>query len=168
VSTQVSDQFDIGHAHAVLELTLEGTTSNASVEAFIGSHFGSVAGNWPELQRRRAVQREPHVPRTQRRELGQALRTTLDLYCTGSMRGSSLATKRLDEMRENSPQGARRRLRGGRRPAARLGTTGRPGRQPRLRAPSRNKPPRQRSCAAAIWRVDRPPAAFNIDLRRIA
>jgi len=108
VSTQVGDQFDVGHANAVLGLTLEGTTGNASVEAFIGSHFGTVAGNWPEQLQNVAQFNESLTFLKERSagELSLALRTTLDLYSHRLDAWiTSLATKRLDEMREDTPQG---------------------------------------------------------------
>lgn len=108
VETQAGDQFDVGHANAVLGLTLEGTTGNRTVEAFIGSHFGTVVGNWPEQLQNVARFNESLAFLKDRTagELGHAFRTTLDLYSHRLDAWiTSLATKRLDEMREQAPQG---------------------------------------------------------------
>nr|MBA2301509.1 hypothetical protein [Acidobacteriota bacterium] len=108
VSTQVGDQFDVSHANAVLGIQLEGTTANRSVEAFFGSHFGSVVGNWPEQLQNVARFNESLAFLKDRSagELGLALRTTLDLYSHRLDAWiTSLATKRLDEMRERAPLG---------------------------------------------------------------
>lgn len=108
VATQVGDQFDLGHADAVLGLKLEGTTANSTVEAFIGGHFGQLAVNWPEQLKNIASFNDSLAFLQQRSvgELGQAFKTTLDLYSHRLDAWiTSLATKRLDEMRERVPQG---------------------------------------------------------------
>jgi hypothetical protein len=108
VTTPVGDQFDVGHARAVLGVTLEGTTANQTVEAFIGSHFGAIAANWPEQLQNVAKFNESLAFLKDRTagELGQAFRTTLDLYSHRlDAWMTSLATKRLDEMRERAPVG---------------------------------------------------------------
>ena len=108
VVTQVGDQFDVGHAKAVLGLKLEGTTADSTVEAFIGSHFGQAVLNWPE-QLQNIAKFNESLDFLQSRtvgELGHAFKTTLDLYAHRLDAWiTSLATKRLDEMREQAPQG---------------------------------------------------------------
>ena len=109
VATPIGDQFDMGHAHAVLGLKLEGTTAaSASVEAYIGSHFGELVATWPEQLKNIATFRESLAFLKDRNagELGHAFRTTLDLYSHRLDAWiTSLATKRLDEMRESAPEG---------------------------------------------------------------
>ena len=108
VATQVGDQFDVGHANAVLGLTLEGTTANQTVEAFIGGHFGTIVANWPEQLQNVAKFNDSLAFLKDRTagELRQAFRTTLDLYSHRLDAWiTSLATKRLDEMRERAPEG---------------------------------------------------------------
>jgi hypothetical protein len=108
VATQVGDQFDVGHAQAVLGVKLEGTTADQTVEEFIGRHFGSVVANWPEQLKNIAQFNESLAFLKDRTagELGQAFRTTLDLYSHRLDAWiTSLATKRLDEMREEAPEG---------------------------------------------------------------
>jgi hypothetical protein len=108
VGTQVGDQFDVGHAQAVLGVTLEGTTLNQTVEQFIGGHLGTIVANWPEQLQNVAKFNESLAFLKDRTagELGQAFRTTLDLYSHRLDAWiTSLATKRLDEMREQAPQG---------------------------------------------------------------
>ncbi|WP_280155140.1 hypothetical protein [Piscinibacter sp. XHJ-5] len=109
VATPIGDQFDLGHANAVLGLQLPGTTgAAASVEAFIGSHFGQVVANWPEQLQNIAKFGESLAFLKDRKagELSHALRTTLDLYSHRLDAWiTSLATKRLDEMRESAPEG---------------------------------------------------------------
>lgn len=108
VVTQVGDQFDVGHANAVLGLTLEGTTNNQTVEGFIGAHLGTVVLNWPEQLQNVARFNESLAFLKDRTagQLGQAFKGTLDLYSHRLDAWiTSLATKRLDEMREKAPQG---------------------------------------------------------------
>jgi hypothetical protein len=108
VVTQVGDQFDVGHADAVLGVRLEGTTGNQTVEAFLGSHFGTIVANWPEQLKNVAQFNESLTFLKDRTagELGQAFKTTLDLYAHRLDAWiTALATKRLDEMREQAPQG---------------------------------------------------------------
>jgi hypothetical protein len=108
VTTQMGDQFDVGHAQAVLGVQLEGTTANQTVEQFIGSHFGTIVANWPEQLKNIASFTESLAFLKDRTcgELGHAFRTTLDLYSHRLDAWiTSLATKRLDEMRERAPEG---------------------------------------------------------------
>jgi hypothetical protein len=108
VQTQVGDQFDVGHANAILGLQLVGTTGERSVESHIGQFFGEVAVNWPERLKNIADFRESLRFLQQRHcgELNLALRTTLDL-CSHRLDAwiTSLATRRLDQMRESQPEG---------------------------------------------------------------
>jgi hypothetical protein len=109
VATAMGDQFDLGHAQAVLGLKLEGTIGNAtSVEAYIGSHFGQAAIHWPEQLQNIAKFSDSLAFLKDRTagELDHALRTTLDLYAHRLDAWiTALATKRLDEMREAAPEG---------------------------------------------------------------
>lgn len=109
VATTIGDQFDLGHAHAVLGLKLEGTTgASPSVEAFIGSHLGELVVNWPEQLKNIATFRDSLAFLKDRNagELTHAFKTTLDLYSHRLDAWiTSLATKRLDEMREAAPEG---------------------------------------------------------------
>ena len=109
VATPIGDQFDLGHANAVLGLKLQGTIGDAeSVEQFIGSHFGQAVINWPEQLTNIAKFGDSLAFLKDRNagELKHALRTTLDLYSHRLDAWiTSLATKRLDEMRERAPEG---------------------------------------------------------------
>ena len=108
VATQIGDQFDVGDANAVLGLRLEGTTASSTVEGFIGSHFGQAVLNWPEQLKNIASFNESLAFLQDRTvgELGHAFKTTLDLYSHRLDAWiTSLATKRLDELREKAPQG---------------------------------------------------------------
>lgn len=109
VATPIGDQFDMGHAHAVMGLKLEGTIGAAeSVEAYIGGHFGQLVAQWPEQLQNIASFNESLAFLKDRTagELGHAFRTTLDLYAHRLDAWiTALATKRLDEMREQAPEG---------------------------------------------------------------
>ncbi|HJV70076.1 hypothetical protein [Ideonella sp.] len=109
VATTMGDQFDLGHANAVLGLKLEGTIGDApTVEAYIGSHFGQLAINWPEQLQNIAKFSDSldYLKDRTAGELGHAFRTTLDLYAHRLDAWiTALATKRLDEMREAAPEG---------------------------------------------------------------
>lgn len=108
IATLVGDQVEIGHAGALLGLQLVGTTGSQSVEAFIGTRLGEALRNGPEHLRNIATFNES-VEFLQGRKVGEldhALRGALD---TSAYRLdawiTSLATKRLDQMRETTPQG---------------------------------------------------------------
>ena len=133
VVTQVGDQFDVGHANAVL-----GVSSRARpvTRRSKPSSAATSARSWPTGRSSCRTSRKfneslAFLKDRTAGELGQAFRTTLDLYSHRLDAWiTSLATKRLDEMRETSAAGrAYRRLRRGRRSAARLGR-GRPIRPP--------------------------------------
>lgn len=107
-ATLVGDQFEMGHASAVLGLQLVGSTGNQSVAQFIGSQLGLVAGNWPEALQNIATFNQSLAFLQQRKvgELDNALRTTLDIASNRLDAWiTSLATKRLDQMREKAPTG---------------------------------------------------------------
>lgn len=107
-ATLVGDQFQVGHASAVLGLRLIGTTGSQSVAQFIGSRFGEIVANWPEQLQNIATFRESLAFLQQRTvgELDLALRTTLDVAAHRLDAWiTSLATKRLDGMRERAPTG---------------------------------------------------------------
>lgn len=108
-ATLVGDQFQLGHAGAVMGLQLQGTTAaNQSVAQAIGADFGKLVAQWPEHLANVATFRESLAYLQQRTvgELDLALRTTLD--CAAHRLDAwitSLATKRLDQMREATPAG---------------------------------------------------------------
>jgi hypothetical protein len=108
-ATLVGDQFQLGHASAVMGLQLQGTTAaNQSVAQALGAEFGKLVLQWPEHLRNVATFRES-LEYLQQRSVGEldlALRTTLD--CAAHRLDAwigSLATKRLDQMRERTPAG---------------------------------------------------------------
>ncbi len=107
-ATLVGDQFEMGHASAVLGLKLVGSTGEQSVAQFIGSQLGLAVANWPEALKNVATFNQSLAFLQQRTvgELDQALRTSLDV-CAFRLDAwiTSLATKRLDQMRERAPQG---------------------------------------------------------------
>lgn len=108
IATPIGDQFDIGHANAVLGLNLAASTNNQTVETFIGSHFGKVVTTWPEQLQNIASFNQSLVFLQDRTvgELTHAFKTTLDLYSHRLDAWiTSLATKRLDEMRVAAPHG---------------------------------------------------------------
>ena len=107
-ATLVGDQFQVGHAAAVMGLQLTGTTGEQSVAQVIGAQFGKLVKQWPEHLANVATFRESLEFLQQRTvgELDLALRTTLD--CAAHRLDAwitSLATKRLDQMREQVPGG---------------------------------------------------------------
>ncbi|MEO5697015.1 MAG: hypothetical protein ABIQ60_07760 [Burkholderiaceae bacterium] len=107
-ATLVGDQFDLGHADAVLGLKLVGTTGEQSVAQFIGNHLGQAVLNWPEALKNIATFNQSLAFLQQRKvgELDHALRTTLDIAAHRLDAWiTSLATKRLDQMRETTPGG---------------------------------------------------------------
>ena len=107
-ATLVGDQFQVGHAGAVLGLQLQGTTGNQSVAQFIGSRLGELVATWPEQLQNIATFRESLAFLQQRTvgELDLAMRTTLDVAAHRLDAWiTSLATKRLDGMRERTPTG---------------------------------------------------------------
>ena len=104
----VGDQFTIGHAKAVLGLKLAGTTGSLTVEEAIGAKLSALGVNFPEHMRNIATFNDSLAALKDRPagELSTAFRTTLDLF---SLRLdawiTSLATRRLDQMRETAPAG---------------------------------------------------------------
>ncbi|MDO9356357.1 MAG: hypothetical protein Q7T55_21850, partial [Solirubrobacteraceae bacterium] len=93
---------------ALLGLQLIGTTGNQSVEAYIGERLLEALRNGPEHLRNIATFNESLEFLQQRKvgELDHALRGTLDVaaYRLDAWI-TSLATKRLDQMREATPRG---------------------------------------------------------------
>jgi len=107
-ATLVGDQFQVGHASAVLGLQLQSTTGQQSVAQFIGSRLGDLVASWPEQLQNIATFRDSLAFLQQRTvgELDLALRTTLDAAAHRLDAWiTSLATKRLDGMRERAPTG---------------------------------------------------------------
>ncbi|KQW36935.1 hypothetical protein [Rhizobacter sp. Root404] len=107
-TTLVGDQIEIGHAGALLGLQLIGTTGNQSVEAYIGTRLVEAVRNGPEHLRNIATFNESleFLQARKAGELDLALRGTLDVaaYRLDAWI-TSLATKRLDQMREATPRG---------------------------------------------------------------
>lgn len=107
-NTLVGDQFQLGHASALLGLELVGSSGGQSVAQFIGTRLGERVGLWPESLHNIATFRDSLAYLQQRSvgELDLALRTTLDVAAHRLDAWiSSLATKRLDGMRERRPNG---------------------------------------------------------------
>jgi len=107
VST-VGDQFQIGHAKAVLGLKLAGTTNAMTVEESIGARLSAFGLNFPEHMKNIASFNDSLAALKDRSagELSLAFRTTLDLFSTRLDAWiTSLATRRLDQMRETAPSG---------------------------------------------------------------
>ncbi len=104
----VGDQFALGHAKAVLGLKLGGTTGNLTVEEAIGAKLSAVAANFPEHMSNIASFNDSLAALQDRLagELSLAFRTTLDLFSTRLDAWiTSLATRRLEQMRETAPAG---------------------------------------------------------------
>lgn len=107
-ATLVGDQFQLGHAGALMGLRLIGTTGDQSVGQYIGVRLGGAVAGWPEELHNIASFRDSLAFLQQRSvgELDHALRTTLDAAAFRLDAWiTSLATKRLDGLRERSPGG---------------------------------------------------------------
>lgn len=107
-STLVGDQIDVNNARAVLGLKLSGTTGDLSVEEHIGARLGMLRQLWPE-QMRNIASFNDSLAFLQDRNAGElqlAFRTTLDLFSHRLDAWiTSLATRRLDDMRQSQPEG---------------------------------------------------------------
>jgi hypothetical protein len=104
----IGDQHVIGHAKAVLGLQLAGTTGTNTVEEFIGAKLSKVKLNFPEHMSNIASFNDSLAALQDRpvAELSLAFRTTLDLYANRLDAWiTSLATRRLDQMRDSAPKG---------------------------------------------------------------
>ena len=104
----MGDQHVIGHAKAVLGLQLAGTTGTDTVEEFIGAKLSTVKLNFPEHMSNIASFNDSLAALQDRpvAELSMAFRTTLDLYAHRLDAWiTSLATRRLDQMRDSAPKG---------------------------------------------------------------
>ncbi len=104
----IGDQHVMGHAKAVLGLQLKNTTGNLTVEESIGARLSKLGLDFPEHMSNiasfndslSALQDRPVA------ELSLAFRTTLDLYANRLDAWiTSLATRRLDQMRDSAPKG---------------------------------------------------------------
>lgn len=107
-STLVGDQVNVNHARALLGLKLGGTTGALSVEEHIGAKFGLPRQQWPEHMRNIASFNDSLAFLKERTagELQQSFRTTLDLFSHRLDAWiTSLATHRLDTLRDAHPQG---------------------------------------------------------------
>ena len=107
-STLVGDQIDVNSARAVMGIKLTGTTGNLSIEEHIGARLGGVRALWPEHMSNIATFNDSLEFLKDRNagEMQIAFRTTLDLYAHRLDAWiTSLATRRLDSMREAAPAG---------------------------------------------------------------
>ena len=107
-SILVGDQIKVNHAQAVLGLKLAGTTGQQSVEEHIGAKFALPRTEWPQHMSNIASFNDSLEYLQQRTagELQHAFRTTLDLFSNRLDAWiTSLATHRLDTLRDASPQG---------------------------------------------------------------
>jgi hypothetical protein len=106
-SALVGDQVDVNNARTLLGLKLAGTTGNQTIEEHIGARLGLPRVQWPEHMTNIAT--SPTVSRSCRTERGRTadrLRTTLDLFANRIDAWiTSLATRRLDTMRERRATG---------------------------------------------------------------
>ena len=107
-STLVGDQIDVSSARVLLGMKLAGTTGNLSIEEHIGARLGMVRTQWPEHMQNIASLNDSleFLQGCTAGELQHAFRTTLDLYSYRLDAWiTSLATRRLDAMRDAAPQG---------------------------------------------------------------
>ncbi|WP_394788312.1 hypothetical protein [Rhodoferax sp.] len=107
-STLVGDQIEVNHARALLGLKLTGTTGNASIEEHIGAQLGLPRWQWPVHMQNIASFNDSLAFLQERTagELQHAFRSTLDLFAQRLDAWiTSLATHRLDSLREQQPQG---------------------------------------------------------------
>ncbi len=107
-STLAGDQIKVNTSRALLGLKLTGTTGNQSVEEFIGAKFALPRQQWPQHMQNIASFNDSLAFLKDRTagELQTAFRTTLDLFSTRlDAWFTSLATHRLDTLREAQPQG---------------------------------------------------------------
>jgi hypothetical protein len=107
-STLVGDQINVNHARALLGLKLTGTTGAQSIEEFIGGKFALPRQQWPVHMRNIASFNDSLAFLKERTagELQTSFRTTLDLFSTRLDAWiTSLATHRLDALRDAHPRG---------------------------------------------------------------
>ena len=107
-SQLMGDQHVVSHAKAVLGLQLAGTTGSLTVEEAIGSKLSKLKLNLPEHMSNIASFNDSLAALQDRpvAELSMAFRTTLDLYAHRLDAWiTSLATRRLDQMRDSAPKG---------------------------------------------------------------
>ena len=107
-STLVGDQIKVNHARALLGLKLTGTTGSQSVEEFIGAKFALPRQQWPQHMQNIASFNDSLAFLKERTagELQVSFRTTLDLFSTRLDAWiTSLATHRLDTLRNAQPEG---------------------------------------------------------------
>ena len=107
-STLVGDQIKVNQSRALLGLKLTGTTGSQSVEEFIGAKFALPRQQWPQHMQNIASFNDSLAFLKDRTagELQTAFRTTLDLFATRLDAWiTSLATHRLDTLRNTQPEG---------------------------------------------------------------
>lgn len=106
--TSVGDQITLSHAGAVLGLQLHGTTGDRSVGDALAAQLGRDRTTWPAALANIATFQQSlrHLQGCRAGELDHALRTTLDVAAWRLDAWiTSLATRRLDALRERTPQG---------------------------------------------------------------
>ena len=107
-SALVGDQVDVNNARTLLGLKLTGTTGNQTIEEHIGARLGLPRMQWPEHMSNIATFADS-LAFLQDRSAGElqiAFRTTLDLFANRLDAWiTSLATRRLDSMRDQAAEG---------------------------------------------------------------
>jgi hypothetical protein len=107
-SALVGDQVDVNNARTLLGLKLAGTTGNQTIEEHIGARLGLPRVQWPEHMSNIATFADSLALLENRSagELQIAFRTTLDLFANRLDAWiTSLATRRLDTMRDQAAEG---------------------------------------------------------------
>ena len=107
-STLVGDQVDVNNARTLLGLKLTGTTGSQTIEEHIGARLGLPRALWPEHMTNIATFADSLAALETKSagELQIAFRTALDLAANRLDAWiTSLATRRLDAMRNTTPQG---------------------------------------------------------------
>ena len=107
-SILVGDQIKVNHAQAVLGLKLAGTTGKQSVEEHIGAKFALPRKEWPQHMSNIASFNDSleYLQHCTAGELQHSFRTTLDLFSNRlDAWVTSLATHRLDTLRDAKPSG---------------------------------------------------------------
>ena len=107
-SALVGDQVDVNNARTLLGLKLTGTTGNQTIEEHIGARLGLPRALWPEHMTNIATFADSLAALQDKSagELQIAFRTALDLAANRLDAWiTSLATRRLDAMRDTAPEG---------------------------------------------------------------
>jgi hypothetical protein len=107
-SALVGDQVDVNNARTLLGLKLTGTTGNQTIEEHIGARLGLPRVLWPEHMTNIATFADSLTALQDKSagELQIAFRSALDLFANRIDAWiTSLATRRLDGMRDSSAEG---------------------------------------------------------------